>query len=136
MKAPSITIWNHTIPYNNFILSYFSDNIKDIAGSIYKKIAPSDIKDKLLVAFFNEFEKIYEALPDISFIKEYRDKSFLIGKNITFVKGEEEISALVKDIDDSGSLVVIKENGEEQTLSTGEVNIKKDEKFFGILNNE
>ena len=90
----------------------------------------------MLVAFFNEFEKIYEALPDTNFIKEYRDRSFLIGKNITFIKGEEEISALVKDIDDSGSLVVIKENGEEQTLSTGEVNIKKDEKFFGILNNE
>ncbi|MBE6730495.1 MAG: biotin--[acetyl-CoA-carboxylase] ligase [Ruminococcaceae bacterium] len=112
----------------------FSDNIKDIAGSIFKKIAPSDIKDKLTAAFLNEFEKIYEALPDISFIKEYRERSFLIGKEITFIKNEAEICATVLDVDEKGALVVKNTEGETVTLTTGEVNIKKDEKFFKAIN--
>ena len=112
----------------------FSDNIKDIAGSIFKKIAPSNIKDSLTAAFLNEFEKIYEDLPDISFIKEYRERSFLINKEITFIKGEEEIAATVLDIDSCGALVVKKSDGEILHLSTGEVNIKKDENFYKALN--
>lgn len=112
----------------------FSDNIKDIAGSIYKKIAPSNIKDSLMAEFLNEFEKIYEALPDTSFIKEYRERNFLIGKEITFIKDEKEISATVLDVDENASLVVKNNEGEILKLSTGEVNIKKDEKFYKAIN--
>ena len=112
----------------------FNESIKDIAGSVYKKFAPEGTRDRLLNEFLNEFEALYEKLPEKDFIMEYRERSFLIGKNITFIKNEEEISALVLDVDESGSLVVKKEDAEILTLSTGEVNIKKDENFYKAIN--
>ena len=112
----------------------FNESIKDIAGSVYKKFAPEGTRDRLLNEFLNEFEALYEKLPEKEFIMEYRERSFLIGKNITFIKNEEEIFALVLDVDESGSLVVKKEDAEILTLSTGEVNIKKDENFYKAIN--
>lgn len=68
-----------------------------------------------------------------TFIKAYRERSLVIGKNIKVYKGrynlspEDELAGLaarVLDIDDEGCLIVIYPDGTRETLSTGEISIR------------
>ena len=57
-------------------------------------------------------------------INEYRDLLFVIGKEIRYSKNNEEFSAVVSDINSNCNLVVIRSDGTEDILSSGEISIK------------
>lgn len=99
--------------------SEFPDSLKDIAGSIYPNGEGSLSRMDLL----KEAVKSVIAVIDEDFIEEYKRECFLIGKRIYRLKGGEYREALALDIDSKGHLIVEYEDGERDTLSSGEVKI-------------
>ncbi len=103
----------------------FPEDIKDRAASIFgKEDVPDNFTGQLANAFYDEFFGIYNAFPKTDFISFYRDRSFLLGKNISYTKGDKTFFAKAIDIDNLCRLV-IEENGEIKTLSSGEVTVRE-----------
>ena len=100
----------------------FPDEVKQIAGSIGKKVP----RCRLAAAVAGEFLSIFEENPQ-NVISEYKAKSFLIGKNVKIqpIAATEEGSYFAKavDIDNEAALVVELADGKRISLSTGEVRI-------------
>ncbi len=113
------------------------DDIKDVFGYIYDadEVMPVS-RNQIAAAVINELKKYYDALPDRAFLKEYKDRSNVIGKKIRFgtpgknagVPGDDWESGKALDIDDSGGLIVELSGGEKKVLHTGEISLRLDEK--------
>ena len=76
-------------------------------------------KRRLAMNIIDEVERI---LNGADFIDEYRLKSMVLHKRIKILNTDKE--AYVKDIDNSGGLVVEYDNGESEILNTGEISIR------------
>lgn len=103
----------------NLTTAVFPDDLK-IAGSINidcdKKLLASEIS-KSILGYIN--------YPDSSYIiNEYRNRLFIINKQITFSKNNIQYFATVKDINENCNLIVENENGTTEILSSGEISIK------------
>ena len=102
----------------------FPDDIKSIAGTVFDSKIDNDLKSKFTAEVINNFFEIYNNFENSDFMKEYKQKSIVLGKKITVIKGETRKSATAIDIDDNARLTVEYENGEKETLFLGEVSIK------------
>ena len=58
------------------------DNISHVAGSLFDKECPSGTRNLMASTFLNEFYKIYHLLPDVGYMKEYRDRQLAMGKEV------------------------------------------------------
>lgn len=101
----------------------FDEEIKDIAGSVFDKIKENG-RNQIIAEILNEFYKYFENLDSKSFLKEYKDKSFILGRDIKVIKSGETFFAKALDIDNNFHLVVQYETGEKEALSSGEISIK------------
>ncbi len=100
----------------------FPDEIRDIADFILES-GTKEIRSRLIAEVIDRFNYYYNLLPDTAFLRLYREKSNLIGKEITYIKNGEEITATVLDIDDNAALIV--DLGDKtDSLFTGEVSVK------------
>lgn len=97
----------------------FPEELKDIATSL----GYEDIRESLLTAVVEEFFDLYDKMPSRQFLKEYRNRSMLIGKRVEIL-GNYPFSAQVLDIDGDCHLVVMDDSGEIKALSSGEVSAK------------
>ena len=70
----------------------------------------------------NIIDEVERILDGADFIDEYRLKSMVLHKRIKILNTDKE--AYVKDIDNSGGLVVEYDNGESEILNTGEISIR------------
>lgn len=96
----------------------FPDDIKDRAGSIGKvdrNMLAASIAKKLL--------RYAENLHSRCWMDDYRARSMVVGKDITYIENGIAKSAKAIDIDHNGGLI-IGENGEIKTLSTGEISVR------------
>lgn len=104
-------------------------NLQDIVGALYSESEDFVSRNQLISEILNEVFTLCEALPDRSFMKEYKEHSMIIGSDIWVINAMEQRAAAAVDIDDNGGLVVKYEDGTMQTLNTGEVSIRKRDKF-------
>lgn len=104
----------------------FPENIRDVAGALFKEKCPADTRSRLAAAVLDHFMGFYAALPEKTYMEEYKSRSLLDGVEISYSSGSRSERGTVIGIDDNAKLVVRLENGEEQAYSTGEVNINKD----------
>lgn len=108
----------------------FPPEIRDVAGALYEGgQAPDNVRNKLCAAIIDNFLKMTDE-GDRTFVKEYRDRSNLIGHYVKVnpygdTGRKLEGYAKVLDIDDNCHLVVEYENGVRESLSTGEVSVRK-----------
>ena len=102
----------------------FPNDIKSIAGTVFDSEIDNDLKSKFTAEVINNFFEIYNNFENSDFMKEYKQKSIVLGKKITVIKGNNRKSATAIDIDDNARLTVEYENGEKETLFSGEVSIK------------
>lgn len=100
----------------------FPEDIKHIADSIFEKPC-EELYFDFIFETVNEFLNMYNSLEKADFWEEYKDRSFLIGKEISFIKNGENKTATVLDIEKSFGLVVKYKDGNVETLTTGEVTI-------------
>ncbi len=96
----------------------FPDDIKSRAGSVGmvdRSALAAEITKNLLVYAEDSFDR--------SWLAEYKDRSIVLGREITYIENDAEHIAFATDIDENGGLV-INEKGNKKTLFTGEISIK------------
>lgn len=96
----------------------FPDEIKDIAVSlgrdIDRNVLTAEIANNISELIFDDPEK---------YIGEYKEKSNVIDREITYFKDNIPHTAQAVDIDKKGGLVVL-ENGNKITLTSGEITVR------------
>lgn len=102
----------------NISTSVFPDEIRKTASSLNSTVD----RNLLAAEVTNEVFNILES-DDRSFVDEYRRKSNVIGNDITYYKDDVAHNATAVRIDDKCGLVV-SENGEEITLTSGEISLR------------
>ena len=106
----------------NFKTSEFPEDLKQIAGPLFSKDFPLT-RNAFAAVLINNLLEMFAALPEKSFIEEYRSRSLILGKEIMFLEKNLWQSAKAVEIDDKGGLVVEKD-GEIRTLTSGEVSVR------------
>lgn len=109
----------------NLTTNDFPEELKEIAASVVA--GDTDLRAYISAEFLNRFFGYYNNLSAHEFLNEYRSRSMLTGKEITFIRGNEEFNGEVTGIDDEMRLVVKLENGEQTVFSSGEVQLVKGE---------
>ncbi len=102
----------------------FPDEIKNIAGYIADGEVSFDLKARVIGEVLNCFDKYKNASSSVDFIEKYRCRSNIIGRRVNVIKTEKVIQATALKIDDDCRLVVQYDDGEKETLFSGEVSIK------------
>lgn len=101
----------------------FPDYIKDIATAIFPGNTGEYIKEKIVADVVNRFFSMYNG-DDRDFIKRYKEYSYLTGKEINIISGENTRPATVIGITDDCHLLVRNENGEIEEISSGDVSVR------------
>lgn len=101
----------------------FPDEIKSTASSAFLNEC-NDLKNSIAADFINEFYELYNCIENRTFLKEYKEKSEVLNKEISVIKNNGCKKALALDIDENCRLLVEYENKAREWLSTGEVSIK------------
>ncbi len=103
----------------------FPDELKTIAAGIFDtNVYESDVRSKLIAEVLNSFFDYYDNLHGKTFLEEYRNRSFLLGKEVNIITGKEIQQGLAYDIDDKARLLVKMPDGEIKVLSSGEVSVR------------
>lgn len=103
----------------------FPDELTSIAGSLL----PMDISRNMIIAqILNEFFIKLKSIKSDELIKEYKNRSFILGGEISYEKGNTLIHGRAIDINENGNLIVKTRDGDIETLNSGEIRIKLDNK--------
>lgn len=103
----------------------FPDELKSIAGALFKDENISITRNQLVGEILNELLDMCENLEDENIMKEYKELSFVIGKDVSYAKNNRLNKGKAVDIKDDGSLVIMLENGEVDYLNSGEISLKE-----------
>lgn len=99
--------------------------LKNIIGSVFDSISDAKNKRSLLVAnLLNYFMEYYEHFDKKAYVKEYIDRSMIIGKDIRIIDGDKITDAHAIEIDTDCRLKVLLGDGNEKLLNCGEVSIR------------
>ncbi len=101
----------------------FPDEIKNIAGAILKERGSGN-KSRLAAAVLESFFKYYKDISERRYLKAYRERCIVLGKQISVMSQDGSRSAYALDIDENCRLRVKYPDGKEELLSSGEVSIK------------
>lgn len=102
----------------------FPPEIADRAASVFgqKKLTSGQTAD-LTADVINRFMSLYRSLEKKEFIEEYRERSWLNGKTVSYIQNGELKSGKVIEIDDNARLI-IESGGKAAALSAGEVQLR------------
>ncbi|MDE6189108.1 MAG: biotin--[acetyl-CoA-carboxylase] ligase [Clostridia bacterium] len=107
----------------NFINQDFPDELKDKACALFDT-QPSDVtRSQIICEIYAELLKLTEDLTDRSFMREYKEYSLVVGKEIVYTINGEEKRGVVIDIDEDGGLLIKGDDGEVK-LTCGEISIR------------
>ena len=110
----------------------FPEELADIVGCV-SSTKNAFSRGRLAAEIYNETMELLDDLDSRTFLREYRTKCFILGKNIRVHPnlGTTSIKARAIDIDENGGLVVEYMEGPEmrqiKTLTTGEVSVRVEE---------
>ncbi len=103
----------------------FPEDIAEIASSLFGSDIPNeDIPSILCAEIINLLAEYSDALNERPFIEEYKDRMFLLGKDINVITPNGTYSAVATDIDDDGHLIVTLPDKSINVLNAGEISIK------------
>ncbi|MGN0526153.1 MAG: biotin--[acetyl-CoA-carboxylase] ligase [Acutalibacteraceae bacterium] len=105
-------------PKDNF------NELEGIAGALLNEEPNGTLLARLSGAVLNNFFELYEDMNNPQILEEYRKRSFLQGKDVTVVRGDESINCKVTGIGESGELLCKLPNGEERAFISGEVRLE------------
>ncbi len=104
----------------NLTTKDFPSEIADIAASLKTNADKNEIAASIALELF----AFAENLSAREFLTEYREHSYVTGKEIYFIKNDEKQYATALGIDDDGGLTVRLESGEVTTLRGGEISVR------------
>ncbi len=98
------------------------EELKEIVGCL-EDTGQTVLNEDLIAAVWEEFEELYRNLSTAVFMEEYKERSILLGREVTVLATEGDYRAVVTNIDKEGHLVTRRE-GREEILSNGEVSVR------------
>lgn len=103
----------------------FPKEIQNIATAVFDKQTDSTNKRSMLIAhLLDYFMEYYNELDSKKHVKEYINRSMILGKEIVMIESKKTIPATAIDIDKKCRLKVKLEDGSTKWLSSGEVSIR------------
>lgn len=102
----------------------FPPELQDVATSIANECGGAVSRSRFCAELINEMNALYPELESGAFMEESRARSNVIGREIFILRGAERYPATAVNIDDSGALVVRRENGALETLHSGEISVR------------
>ncbi len=109
----------------NLSTDSFPTDIADIAGAL-TNTASDDARRGLALAVCAGVFDIYNKLRigDFSYMRRYRERSLVLGKEIKFWQNGVESSGMCVSIKDSGALEVQLPDGHKALLASGEISLR------------
>lgn len=101
----------------------FPDDIKKIATTVFDEEPGSNTMNELVVHLLDYFMDYYKNNERSDYLKEYINRSNILGDMIIIEKGNNKFKARAIDIDSKCRLKIEDEEGKEYLLSYGEVSI-------------
>lgn len=105
----------------------FPDDIKERATSLFGGKRPPILRNQLIQLIWQNFFHLLHTLPDQTYMDLYRQKSFVIGKQVSFTRQGHTYTGIAKEITATGELVV-QTSTESISLSSGEISLTAIEK--------
>lgn len=97
---------------------------EELAETVTALNTPDLSRNQLIARITKEFLALTADLTDHSYLKEYREHSLILGKEINCHINGEIRRATAVDIDEAGGLVIRHPDGSTETLRSGEVTIR------------
>ncbi|MCR5116042.1 MAG: biotin--[acetyl-CoA-carboxylase] ligase [Lachnospiraceae bacterium] len=104
----------------------FPDEIKNIAGVLFPEgELEEDMKNRLSAGIIRELTNLLGSGDIDDYLEDYRSRSMLIGNYVKILNGGTVSGGYgkVEGIDDECHLIVRRDNGEVEALSSGEVSV-------------
>jgi len=101
----------------------FPEKIKDIAGSVFSEDKPTITRNQLAAEITNRILNIENNCDSNTMLAEYKKRLMMIGKRVIVTGLHESFEAIAVDIDETGRLIVQKDNGDVISLLAGEISI-------------
>ena len=98
-------------------------DIRGVACSLFDITRTRYDKYKLCALILEELQKVFE-LDNGNVIERYKQRSVVLGREITVIRAGESVRAAALDICDDGSLLVRYEDGFTAKLCGGEISIR------------
>ena len=102
----------------------FPEAIRDIAGAVMET-SVGDTRNRIAAGVISAFMRYYRELSQNSFMKGYRDRLIWRGEDINLIRGSKVVPARLIDVDEQCRLIVGKEDGSTEVVSSGEISIRK-----------
>ena len=101
----------------------FPPELSHIAGSVFPTTRP-DGRNRLAAFFLNRFFAYYKTEEKKVYPARYRERCFVLGKQILVIRSEKKTPAKALDVDKDCRLLVEYENGKKEYLESGEISIR------------
>ncbi len=101
----------------------FPEEIENIAGYVFSSEKEGE-KEKLAAEVLQRFMTYYKAGKDSEYAEKYKQRNFVIGKEIYVLSGTGRQNAVVLDIDEACRLQVRYADGKEEWLDSGEISVQ------------
>lgn len=104
----------------------FPEEISDIASSLYQAAGKKFVRNEIIAKVISALDKylLMTKKDSTRLIALYKEKMLYLGEEITVKRGNEEFSAYIKDLNEQGHLILMR-NNEIMTLNSGEISIRK-----------
>ncbi len=105
--------------------SGFPKELETIAGTVFDTPADAENKQSVLIAnLLNIFMDYYQDFQEKTYVREYIDRSFILGKQIDVLENNTRKEATALEIDRDCRLKVRFTDGTERWLNSGEVSTR------------
>jgi BirA family biotin operon repressor/biotin-[acetyl-CoA-carboxylase] ligase len=110
----------------NVNITSFPEKLSSIAASMATETGKFYDRNKVAALLLNNLEKRLKQaeIQPKKLIKDYKSRSFVLGKTVEVTEGKNIFTALASDIDDFGRLIVDR-NGEILKISGGSIRISE-----------
>lgn len=103
--------------------THFPAELQEKATSLFPDGKPTFTRNALIGAIWTQFYTLL-ALPTADILEKYREKSFVLGKKVSFTQANKFYEGTATQITENGELVVQLPDQTEKILSSGEISLQ------------
>ena len=112
----------------NVNLTEFPEELRNTATSLFlemgEKVDRKELLSKVLEEFWKQYS-LFEKYQDLSYLQqEYNEMLVNCGKEVCVLEPGNEYMAIARGINETGELLVMKEDGSEAVVYAGEVSVR------------
>ncbi len=102
----------------------FPEEIRGKAGALFQTETGGITRNRLIASMINQLLRLNEMIESGVYIREYRERSLVIGKTVDLVSRSSTRKARVLGIDEDGGLEVLLEDGSGEVVRSGEISLR------------